>query len=442
MIDLNALSRYSENNRIEAKRATGGLPQSIWETYSAFANTIGGILLLGVEELADKSLQVVGLFDPEEQVQQFWEIIMDSRKVSVNILKREDVRIETVEDKKLIVIEVPRADRHDKPVYLYTDPFSGSYRRDGEGDYHCTEEEVRHMLRERGDLPEDRKLLYTHSLQDFCQETLLAYRKRLKDREPEHIGLKGSHEAFLRKLGAVGGNPPCPTAAGLLMFGRFPEIRKAFPYYSLVFRENGREVLQADSGDWSGNLYDFYTQVSEALAPAHQGTVFDALREGLANAVIHADYGNTNGILVEKDEDGITITNPGGMRNGLEGRTGVSDPRNTTLVKLFALAGIGSGDGTGLANMRSVSSMDWEQPEIREEFGPDRTIFFLRKAAEDHRKEILRYLTEQVEASEEELIKAAGREPEEVRKVLSRLLKADLITKQETSRGMRYRLKG
>ena len=226
------------------------------------------------------------------------------------------------------------------------------------------------------------------------------------------------------------------------MFGRFPEIRKAFPYYSLVFRENGREVLQADSGDWSGNLFDFYTQVSEALAPAHQGTVFDALREGLANAVIHADYGNTNGILVEKDEDGITITNPGGMRNGLEGRTGVSDPRNTTLVKLFALAGIGSEGGTGLANMRSVSSIDWEPPEIREEFGPDRTIFSLRKAAEDHRKEILRYLTEQVEASEEELIKAAGREPEEVRKVLSRLLKADLITKLETSRGMRYRLKG
>lgn len=442
MIDLNALSRYSENNRIEAKRATGGLPRSIWETYSAFANTIGGILLLGVEELADKSLQVVGLFDPEEQVRQFWEIITDSRKISVNILKREDVRIETVEDKKLIVIEVPRADRHDKPVYLYTDPFSGSYRRDGEGDYHCTEEEVRHMLRERGDLSEDRELLYIHSPQDFCQDTVTAYRKRLKDREPEHVWLKGSHEAFLRRIGAVGGKPPYPTAAGLLMFGRFPKIRKAFPHYSLVFRESGREVLQADSGDWSGNLYDFYMQVSEALAPAHQGTVFDALREGLANAVIHADYGNTQGILVEKDEDGITIANPGGMRNGREGRNGVSDPRNMTLVQLFALVGIGSGGGKGLANIRAVTSIDWEPPEIREEFGPDRTVFSLRKAAEDHRKEILQYLTEQVEAGEDDLIKAAGREPEEVRKVLGRLLKADLIVKGETSQGIRYRLKG
>ena len=75
--DLEFLSEYREDNRIEAKRAQGGLPHSLWETYSAFANTLGGVILLGVAEAKDGSLYSVPLLDPEELVEEFWSIVQD-----------------------------------------------------------------------------------------------------------------------------------------------------------------------------------------------------------------------------------------------------------------------------------------------------------------------------------------------------------------------------
>lgn len=149
MIDLTEIERYKENNRLEAKKATGGLPKSIWESYSAFANASGGIILLGVEEDDEHFLHPVGLSSPEWFVQEFWEIINDRDKVSANILSDRNVRIEEIDGKRIIVIEVPAARLEQKPIYITKDPFSGTYRRIGEGDYKCMHVEVRSMLRMR-----------------------------------------------------------------------------------------------------------------------------------------------------------------------------------------------------------------------------------------------------------------------------------------------------
>ena len=93
MLDYSRIEQYRENNRIEAKKAAGGLPRSIWETYSAFANTIGGVILLGVEELPDHSLRPIDLSDPQQLVTEFWNIINNPNKVSVNILSDRNVEI-------------------------------------------------------------------------------------------------------------------------------------------------------------------------------------------------------------------------------------------------------------------------------------------------------------------------------------------------------------
>ena len=146
MIDLTRLEDYRENNRIEAKKALGGLPHSIWETYSAFANTLGGLILLGVEELPDKSFRAVDLPDPVGMVEEFWRLIENPAHVSANILVEENVRIENVEGNRIIVIRVPRASRKVRPVFV--DDIC--YRRNGEGDYRCPPAEVKTLRRAAG----------------------------------------------------------------------------------------------------------------------------------------------------------------------------------------------------------------------------------------------------------------------------------------------------
>ncbi len=146
MIDFAHIEDYKENNRIEAKKAVGGLPHSIWETYSAFANTLGGIILLGVEEYRDKTFHPVKLPDPEQLVEDFWELLCDTKKVNLNILSENDVTIEEVEGKHIVAIRVPRAPRYLRPIYIDGNVMTGTYRRNGEGDYRCTPEEVRMMM--------------------------------------------------------------------------------------------------------------------------------------------------------------------------------------------------------------------------------------------------------------------------------------------------------
>ncbi len=147
MINFSHIEHYRENNRIEAKKALGGLPENIWETYSAFANTLGGIILLGVEEKSDGSFHVVDLPSPEWIIADFWDIINDPKKVSANILKEENVTVEVIEGKNIIAIRIPRALPEEQPVYIGGDPFTGTYRRNGEGDYRCKPAEVREMVK-------------------------------------------------------------------------------------------------------------------------------------------------------------------------------------------------------------------------------------------------------------------------------------------------------
>ena len=146
MINFQHLERYRESSRLEAKLAQGGLPESLWETYSAFANTEGGLILLGVEELPDHSLRPAKLPEPEKLIGEFWNILNDKRFVSANILSHDDVFVQEAGGERIVVIRVPRARQDKRPIFIGQDAYSGTYKRSGEGDWRCTKEEVDEMI--------------------------------------------------------------------------------------------------------------------------------------------------------------------------------------------------------------------------------------------------------------------------------------------------------
>lgn len=396
MLDFSRLDQYRENNRIEAKKALGGLPRSIWETYSAFANTLGGILLLGVEEHEDHSLHTVNLPDPDKLMKDFWDIVNNPEKVSVNILTDKHVQKQEIDGKHIVVITVPKAERGDKPVYIGENPFSGSYRRNGEGDYKCTKEEIQAMLRDAAIRTQDMLILEDMGLDVLDYDSLHRYRIRMKNYRPGHVWEELDDEEFLYRLGAAGRSEDGkihPTAAGLLMFGHEYEIVKEYPYYFLDYQErmdDGRwtDRIVSMSGDWSGNVYDFYFRVYNKLTQdikvpfkleggdrIDDTPIHKALREALANCLVNADYYGRQGLVIIKDRKGVTFSNPGNFRIDVEVAKsgGVSDPRNGALIKMFNLIDIGERAGSGIPNIFSVwKKHGWIAPEITESFEPER----------------------------------------------------------------------
>lgn len=99
-----AVKTLRENGQLEAKRAKGGVPESVWETYSAFANTNGGLIILGAEESPKGEVEYVGVPNPEQLVKKFWDGVHNPSKVSANILTDDSITIETINDCDIIRI--------------------------------------------------------------------------------------------------------------------------------------------------------------------------------------------------------------------------------------------------------------------------------------------------------------------------------------------------
>ena len=381
----------------------------------------------------------------------------------------------------IIVIHVPAARREQKPVYINGDMFGGTFRRNWEGDYHCTRIQVKTMLRDQADDTIDMSVLDHINMDIFNMESVRGYRNNFASLKGSHPFIRLDDNEFLRSIGAAAyaekDGQLHPTAAGLLMFGNEYDIVRQFPDYFLDYRaeldpdNRWTDRIQSSSGDWSGNVYDFYFRVYNKLnlslnvpfklsggiriddTPMHE-----ALREALANCLINTDYYGSRGVVITLHPNRITLANPGYSRTDKSQmlRGGISDPRNRGLMKMFNLIDIGERAGSGIPKIINIwSNEGLKDPIIEEQFNPDRTLITLslekkqaikasdnsftktKKTAENQAK-ILDYLKDNGRSGCAEIAGYIGLSAARTRAILSEMKEVEALGE---NRNRTYRIK-
>lgn len=343
---LTQLARFGTDHQdVEAKRARRALPESTWTTLSAFANTGGGVLLLGVDE--KEGFAVTGVEAPAQ-------IISDLQALASHMEPPLRLSIHPVEHPKGIVVaaRVPPVPRVERPCHLRTrGPHGGSFVRIGDGDYALTDAEVSELLagRRGGDLsarpaPDGARLEAGH-VAAFCDAVRDAS-ARDRDKDDSEI---------LRQAAAVmdGG----PTLAGALAMGE--NVQALSPAARIAYRRlpddsapagarfsgaqiegtvgeildgtlaairNDLKIYQVEEG---GNLVD------EADVP------LEALREIVSNALIHRSLtpsAEAHPVIVEVSTQAVRVISPGGLHSAVDpdriGLRAFPSVRNLTLVRI------------------------------------------------------------------------------------------------------------
>jgi len=408
--NLDDISALNETDEIECKLAAGKdgkgeLPKDFWPTYSAFANSYGGDIILGLKETKN-GFRLNGIFNSQKVTDDLWSLLNDPKKVSVCLLAPKNISRLKINGKTLIQITVPRASRKQKPVFINNNPLTGTYKRGETGDLICKEETVKRMMAEQIEDCRDAELLKGFGIEDIDLDSFNTYRQLYMNLQPDHPWNQLETVPFLRNIGGWRKDRETGigalTQAGLLMFGQLPATQEAFPNYMLDYQEQSQARAEARwidrltlDGSWSGNLFDFYRKViakltSDLKVPfkleknfrKDDTLVHQSLREALVNSLVHADYTERASVLIVKRPDMFGFRNPGLMRipKKIAVQGGDSDCRNRLIHQMFRYIGLGEQAGSGIPKIfQGWDSQHWRSPVLYEKEHPfEQTLLELR----------------------------------------------------------------
>ena len=405
---INELLTKTESEDLEFKHASGGFPGSFWDTYSSFANTEGGTIIFGVEEKDGRLyLDVISDEMVEKYRKEFWSGVNNKSTVSCNLLKNDDVETLKFNGYNIMVFHIPCASREQRPVFRTTNPYNGTFKRNFEGDYKCTEKEVQRMFADANvSEPVDSRILKNYTFDDLDKESLQQYRQLFATARPNHPWLGLDDKKLLEKLGGYRRDRETGeegfTLAGLLMFGKYDSITDNacapdfFPDYQewMDNDPNGRWTARIyPDGTWEANLFQYYRRVLPRLQNflpvpfqlegnqrKDETTAHVAVREAFINLCVHADFSVNASLIVKHVKNEFVFSNPGTLlitkAQYYDG--GQSVCRNKALQKMFMMLGAAEKAGSGVDKiLKGWNDSNWRMPYIETTLRPDTVNLYL-----------------------------------------------------------------
>ncbi|MGG5350053.1 hypothetical protein IGK06_002475 [Enterococcus sp. AZ142] len=365
-----------EGRFIEYKTARDNIPDDVWETYSAFANTQGGKIILGVSEPKKGRYEITGVVNPEKRVEKFLQLLTNPQKVSKNILREDDINIIDMGGKSVIEINIPEASYSQKPIYIKGHK-ELCYKRVGEEDKKATEEEYKYMIVNSHD-GIDNILLPSFDMDDLNMIDIINYRALLIESTGDDKYASMDIQEFLINLGAMKKDrldeqrPYKLTMGGLLFFGKYNSIVDYYPNFQLDYFKKSSSLEtdwhdRVSTGDKDYpelNVFSFYLKVMEKLTQSidskfnltknmtrdsYLKDMSRAIREALTNSLVHAYYGSNEPVKISNYDDYWEFSNPGDMKVSKEEfiHGGNSRVRNSVISILFRRVGYVERAGSG-----------------------------------------------------------------------------------------------
>lgn len=370
----------NDNQAVEAKRAQGGPPSRLWETISAFANSRGGVILLGVDEKHD--FAVTGVSDPGQMESHLANICATSMDPPVRAV----INTVTVEGAHVVVAEVPALSRNQRPCFYKGEgPYGGSYIRMADGDRRLTDYEVGLLIADRGQPRDDERPVDGATAAALDPDLRANYLRLLRREKPRLFQSSDESEALrLTKVlvpAGDGSEDLAPSLAGLLALGTYPQeylpqVDLTFVVYPTV--ESGSVGIGGarfiDNVSVDGPIpvivEDAMTRLRQRMAKRSvisgvaRRDVYEypeeAIREALVNALAHRDLGPAAlgaQVQVEMYPNRLEIRNPGGLHGPVTvddlPTAATSSARNAALYKMLEYVPLPDGSGTVCENRGS-----------------------------------------------------------------------------------------